>query len=385
MRTSGVHAFLEILAGAGVRYIFGNPGTTELPLNDAILTRSAAASDQPPLAYVLGLQEIPVMSMADGYAMASRPTGGGQLAHQLRPRQRDGHALQRLSRGHAADRHRRPARSAAAILRPDPRRRHGAGGAGPGPSGPPRSSGSKTCHRQRGAPCKSPLTPPTGPVFLSLPVDVQMEIAELDVSPPLRVDVARAPAGRSGRARGRATARGAKSRDLGWQPRGRGRRHRRARRDRRAAWRRGLFRAGPHPRPPRVSGRSPALRANIAALVARDSRTACARSMSCSWWAWICCANMCITRPSRPCPAKSRIVHVDADPAQFGKNFPTAVGVWGDAARLAHRATGPARRAAHRRTRSPRRPAGERAHRSPRREAPRACRADRVESEAPGR
>jgi benzoylformate decarboxylase len=32
------------------------------------------------------------------------------------------------------------------------------------------------------------LTPPTGPVFLSLPVDVQTELAELDLSPSARVD-----------------------------------------------------------------------------------------------------------------------------------------------------------------------------------------------------
>ena len=33
----GIEAFLEILAAANVRYIFGNPGTTGLPLNDALV------------------------------------------------------------------------------------------------------------------------------------------------------------------------------------------------------------------------------------------------------------------------------------------------------------------------------------------------------------
>jgi thiamine pyrophosphate-dependent acetolactate synthase large subunit-like protein len=33
----GIEALLEILAGAGVRYIFGNPGSTESPLNDALV------------------------------------------------------------------------------------------------------------------------------------------------------------------------------------------------------------------------------------------------------------------------------------------------------------------------------------------------------------
>src|SRR5688500_14597556 len=65
MAISGIHALLEMLAAAGVRYIFGNPGSTELPLNDALF-----GDDR--FRYVLGLQEVPVMSMADGYAMASR-------------------------------------------------------------------------------------------------------------------------------------------------------------------------------------------------------------------------------------------------------------------------------------------------------------------------
>ena len=68
MATSGAQAFLQMLADAGVRYIFGNPGTTELPLNDALV-------DEPRIRYILGLQEVPVMAMADGYAMASRTLG----------------------------------------------------------------------------------------------------------------------------------------------------------------------------------------------------------------------------------------------------------------------------------------------------------------------
>jgi benzoylformate decarboxylase len=65
MSISGAHAFLEILANSGVRYLFGNPGTTELPLTDALV-------GHPRIKYILGLQEVPVMAMADGYAMASR-------------------------------------------------------------------------------------------------------------------------------------------------------------------------------------------------------------------------------------------------------------------------------------------------------------------------
>src|SRR5215212_9741618 len=68
MATSGVKAFLEILANSRVRYLFGNPGTTELPLTDALVGHQR-------IKYILGLQEVPVMAMADGYAMASRSLG----------------------------------------------------------------------------------------------------------------------------------------------------------------------------------------------------------------------------------------------------------------------------------------------------------------------
>ena len=68
MSLRGRDVLLEVLRTEGVRHIFGNPGTTELPLNDALVTDRR-------IEYVLGLQEVPVMSMADGYAMASRSLG----------------------------------------------------------------------------------------------------------------------------------------------------------------------------------------------------------------------------------------------------------------------------------------------------------------------
>jgi len=61
---SGKRAFLELLKQEGVEYIFGNPGTTELPLMDALAVETE-------LRYILGLQEAAVMAMADGYAQAS--------------------------------------------------------------------------------------------------------------------------------------------------------------------------------------------------------------------------------------------------------------------------------------------------------------------------
>jgi benzoylformate decarboxylase len=52
---------LEVLRSEGVRHVFGNPGSTELPLIDAL----AGAED---LAYVLALQEATAVAMADAYA-----------------------------------------------------------------------------------------------------------------------------------------------------------------------------------------------------------------------------------------------------------------------------------------------------------------------------
>jgi benzoylformate decarboxylase len=61
---TGRHAFLEVLHQEGVEYIFGNPGTTELPLMDALV-------DRPDIQYILALQEATAVGMADGYAQAS--------------------------------------------------------------------------------------------------------------------------------------------------------------------------------------------------------------------------------------------------------------------------------------------------------------------------
>src|SRR3954465_7690475 len=68
MPTSASHAFLELIADAGSKYLFANPGTTELPLFDAIV-------DHKGVELILGLQEIPVMAMADGFAQASGKVG----------------------------------------------------------------------------------------------------------------------------------------------------------------------------------------------------------------------------------------------------------------------------------------------------------------------
>jgi benzoylformate decarboxylase len=65
---SGGQAFLEVLKQEGVRYIFGNPGSTELPLMDAL-------AGQEEIRYFLALHEGVAISMADGFARASGKLG----------------------------------------------------------------------------------------------------------------------------------------------------------------------------------------------------------------------------------------------------------------------------------------------------------------------
>jgi benzoylformate decarboxylase len=78
----GAAVLLEVLQSEGVEYIFGNPGTTELPLMDALTAT-------PDIEYIWALQEASAVAMADGYAQAAgRPgflnlhTAGG-LGHGM--------------------------------------------------------------------------------------------------------------------------------------------------------------------------------------------------------------------------------------------------------------------------------------------------------------
>ncbi|ELY54094.1 thiamine pyrophosphate domain-containing TPP-binding protein [Natronococcus amylolyticus DSM 10524] len=61
---TGADLFVDALESYGVDYVFGNPGTTELPIVDAI-----GESD---LEYVLGLHEDVAVGMAGGYAQTRR-------------------------------------------------------------------------------------------------------------------------------------------------------------------------------------------------------------------------------------------------------------------------------------------------------------------------
>jgi benzoylformate decarboxylase len=176
MPLSGIEALLDLLAGFGVRYLFGNPGTTELPLNDALV-----GDDR--FQYILGLQEVPVMSMADGFAMASRSVavvnlhiscGLGNAMGMLYNAYREGTPL--LVTAGQTDRR---LKFEEPILWGEMVR-----------VAQPWTKWAVEVDRVQDVPgavrraVQLALTPPTGPVFLSLPIDVQMERADdLDMSP----------------------------------------------------------------------------------------------------------------------------------------------------------------------------------------------------------
>jgi benzoylformate decarboxylase len=61
---TGAQAFYEMLVREGVEYIFGNPGTSELPLMDVFAERNE-------IEYVLALHEDSALGIAAGYAEAS--------------------------------------------------------------------------------------------------------------------------------------------------------------------------------------------------------------------------------------------------------------------------------------------------------------------------
>ncbi len=176
---AGRHAFLQILQAAGVDHMFGNPGTTELPMMDVL-------PDYPEMNYILTLQEGVAMAAADGYARASGKLGVVNLhvapglgnamgmlydATKTAPPllvtagQQDGrYALtEPILWGDLVRMVEPMTKWAYQIERV--------------------SDLPQAVHRA----IKVATTPPTGPVFLGLPMDIMMAEAELSLSPPPQV------------------------------------------------------------------------------------------------------------------------------------------------------------------------------------------------------
>jgi benzoylformate decarboxylase len=67
-KTTGKRALVELLRREGVEYVFGIPGATEIHFMDAL-------EEAPDIQYVLGLHETVCAGMAEGYARASGKVG----------------------------------------------------------------------------------------------------------------------------------------------------------------------------------------------------------------------------------------------------------------------------------------------------------------------
>ncbi len=67
-RMTAKHALVELLRQEGVEYVFGIPGATEIHFMDAL-------EEAPDIKYILGLQEIVCAGMAEGYARATGRPG----------------------------------------------------------------------------------------------------------------------------------------------------------------------------------------------------------------------------------------------------------------------------------------------------------------------
>ena len=178
--TTGYDAFVALLASEGVEYLFGNPGTTELAIMEAIGAQSA-------IRYVLGLQEGIVVGMADGYARAS----GRLAAANVHVAPGLGNAMGSLYSAKF---------SGSPVLLTAGQQEQGHGLTEPllydplVPIAQPLVKWAVECTRVEDLPriirraAKVALAPPTGPVFLSLPGDVLDATATLDFGQPTRVD-----------------------------------------------------------------------------------------------------------------------------------------------------------------------------------------------------
>ena len=178
---SGRNAFIELLQSEGVTHLFGNPGTTELPIMHAL-------ADYPDMRYVLGLQEAIVSrAMADGYARAS----GQLVACNVHVAPGLGNAMGSLFTAF---------NSGTPLLITAGQQEQGHGLTEPllyaplVPIATPVVKWAVEVTRLEDLPrivhraAKIATTPPTGPVFISLPGDILNAFGAIDLGQATRVD-----------------------------------------------------------------------------------------------------------------------------------------------------------------------------------------------------
>ena len=177
---SGRSAFIELLQSEGVTHLFGNPGTTELPIMHAL-------ADYPDMRYVLGLQEAIVVAMADGYARAS----GELVACNVHVAPGLGNAMGSLFTAF---------NSGTPLIITAGQQEQGHGLTEPllyaplVPIATPVVKWATEVTRLEDLPrivhraAKIATTPPTGPVFISLPGDILNAFGAIDLGQATRVD-----------------------------------------------------------------------------------------------------------------------------------------------------------------------------------------------------
>ncbi|MEE8333360.1 MAG: thiamine pyrophosphate-binding protein, partial [Alphaproteobacteria bacterium] len=181
----GSSAFLALLRDEGVTHMFGNPGTTELPVMDAL-------GRQTDLPYVLGLQESVVIGMADGFGRAS-----GQLTAC------NVHVAPGLGNAMGAIYNARYTGTPMIITAGQHEQGHGLTEpvlyAPLVPIADPLVKWAVEITRLEDMPrivrraAKVAMTPPTGPVFLSLPGDVLNDEAGVELTASTRIDTKTRP------------------------------------------------------------------------------------------------------------------------------------------------------------------------------------------------
>jgi benzoylformate decarboxylase len=185
-RITGRSAFLALLKDEGVTHLFGNPGTTELPIMHAL-------AEHPDLTYVLGLQESLVVAMADGFSRAS----GKLVACNVHVAPGLGNAMGSLFNAKF---------TGTPMILTAGQQEQGHGLTEPllyhplVPMAEPLVKWAVEVTRLEDLPrivrraAKVAMTPPTGPVFISLPGDILNAEAGIDLGGATRVDTRSRPA-----------------------------------------------------------------------------------------------------------------------------------------------------------------------------------------------
>ena len=176
---------MQLLIDEGVTHLFGNPGTTELAIMEAV-------PQFPELRYVLGLQESIVVGMADGFARASNRLAAVNL-----------HCAPGL--GHAMGAIYSAKFSGSPLIITAGQYEIGYGLLEPllyeplVPIAQPLVKWAVEVTRIEDLPrivrraAKIAMTAPTGPVFISLPGSILDDEAELDLGHPTRIEASTRP------------------------------------------------------------------------------------------------------------------------------------------------------------------------------------------------